>query len=97
MCDQMRYDTLACNGNPVIKTPGYDRLAQSGVNFCNSFTPDPICVPARACITTGLYPHKCTGTKRNSGSIREGLPLMGDELEKRWYETYAMGKLHYLP
>jgi arylsulfatase len=97
MCDQMRFDAIGCNGNPIVQTPNLDRLAASGVNFRNSFTPDPICVPARASLTTGFYPHKCTGHKKNSGSIKEGFPLLGEEMNKRGYETYAIGKLHYNP
>ncbi len=97
MCDQMRWDALACNGNDVIQTPHLDGLAASGVNFRNSFTPNPICVPARASLTTGYYPHKCTGTKENKGSIKEGFPLLGEELNHRGYETYVAGKLHYNP
>lgn len=97
MCDQMRHDAVACNGNEIVQTPNLDRLAASGVNFSNSYTPDPICVPARASLTSGHYPHKCTGTKENTGCIKEGMPLLGEELNKRGYETYAMGKLHYLP
>lgn len=74
--DQMRHDTLGCNGNPVISTPNYDRLAASGVNFSNSFSTNPICVPARASIATGCYPHRCTGHKGNSGAIRDGFPKL---------------------
>ena len=73
MCsDHMRHDALGCNGNAFVRTPNFDRLAASGVNFANSFTPNPICVPARASMATGNYPHKCTGIKDNSGKIREG-------------------------
>lgn len=97
MTDQMRQDSLECNGNKVIKTPNFNRLAQSGVNFTNAFTPDPICVPGRACLTTGMYPHKCTGIKNNGGEIKEGMPLIAEEFNKRGYDTYAMGKLHYMP
>ena len=97
MCDQMRFDALGCNGNKHVKTPNVDRLAARGVNFSNFFTPDPICVPARACLTTGCYPVKCTGNKKNDGEIKSGFPLLAEEFNKRGYETYAMGKLHYLP
>lgn len=97
MADQMRHDALGCNGNTIIQTPALDGLAADGVSFKNSYTPSPICVPARASLTTGCYPHKCTGTKNNSGAIREGFPLLGMELVKRGYSAYAMGKLHYLP
>lgn len=97
MCDQMRHDAIRCNGNEFIKTPNLDRLAASGVNFSNAFTPNPICVPARASLTTGCYPHKCTGIKNNVGSIKEGYPLLGEEFNQRGYNTYAIGKLHYSP
>jgi arylsulfatase len=97
MSDQLRHDSIGCNGNSIIQTPNIDQLAARGINFSNSFTPDPICVPARASLTTGCYPHKCTGQKKNGGVIREGFPKLGEELNKRGYETYAMGKLHYNP
>lgn len=97
MSDQIRHDALGCNGNRTIKTPNFDRLAESGVNFKNAFTPDPICVPARACLATGFYPHKCIGSKENKGIIKKGFPLIAEEFNKRGYKTYAMGKLHYHP
>ncbi|MCK9478619.1 MAG: sulfatase-like hydrolase/transferase [Firmicutes bacterium] len=97
MCDQMRQDAIGCNGNKTVKTPNIDRLAKEGVNFKNAFTPSPICVPARASLTTGLYPHKCTGQKNNSGALKGGIPTIAGEFQSRGYDTYAMGKLHYLP
>jgi arylsulfatase A-like enzyme len=46
-------------------------LAARGVTFANSCTPNPICVPGRASITTGNYSHVCTGNKGNAGRIRD--------------------------
>jgi arylsulfatase len=97
MSDQMRYDAIGANGNAKIQTPHLDRLARESVHFTNAYTPNPICVPARASLTTGCYPHKCTGVKSNAGAIKAGFPLLGVELRNRGYQTYAMGKLHYLP
>ena len=97
MADQLRADALGCNGNPVIDTPNLDRLARSGVNCTACYTPAPICVPARAALATGCYPHRCTGTKNNEGAIRPGFPLLPAELAAAGYRTYATGKLHYLP
>jgi arylsulfatase len=97
MGDQMRYDAIGANGNPKIHTPNLDELAQSSVRFCNAYTPNPICVPARASLTTGCYSHKCLGMKSNDGVIKAGFPLLGAEMQKRGYKTYCMGKLHYLP
>ncbi len=72
--DQLRADALGCYGNKVCQTPEIDRLASSGVLFENSYTPNPICVPARASISTGNYSHIATGTKDNCGYIRDNQP-----------------------
>jgi arylsulfatase len=95
--DQMRWDAMSCMGNENIKTPNLDRLAERGMLFKNAFTPDPICVPARACIMTGNYPHTCTGSKNNGGRIKDGQPLMTEVLKNVGYRTYAIGKLHFVP
>ena len=31
--DQQRYNTRGCTGNPIIRTPAFDRLAANGVPF----------------------------------------------------------------
>jgi arylsulfatase A-like enzyme len=95
--DHMRHDALACSGNRFVKTPNLDRLAAGGVNFANSFTPNPICVPARASMTTGNYSHRATGTKDNSGRIRDDQPKLAEHFAQHGYDTYAIGKLHYVP
>jgi len=95
--DQLRADALGCYGNNICKTPNLDALAEGGVCFENSFTPNPICVPARASITTGNYSHRATGAKSNSGRIRDDQPRLADHFNKHGYETYACGKLHYTP
>ncbi len=69
--DQFRADALGCMGNAVCQTPHLDALAASGVVFENAFTPNPICVPARASLTTGNYSHRATGVKDNGGLIRD--------------------------
>ena len=97
MADQLRWDALGCYGNAVCRTPNLDRLAASGVAFDNAFTPNPICVPARASITTGNYPHRATGTKNNSGLIRDDQPRLAEHFNAFGYETCACGKLHYVP
>jgi arylsulfatase len=95
--DHIRHDAMGCNGNPFVKTPVLDRLAGEGVTFQNSFSPDPICVPGRAVITTGNYPHKCTGNKGNSGRIGDDQIKIASHFADHGYRTYALGKLHYVP
>jgi arylsulfatase A-like enzyme len=95
--DQLRWDCLGCAGNDTIQTPYLDVLAARGVRFRNAFTPNPICVPARASVMTGNYPQVCTGCKQNHGRIREGQPLLTEVLKAAGYRTYALGKLHFVP
>jgi len=60
MPDEMRADSLACMGNPIIKTPNLDEVGKEGVVFTNCFAVNPVCVPSRCSTFTGLYPH-CSG------------------------------------
>ena len=46
--DQMRAQAMGCMGNPDVKTPNLDRLAQEGVLFRNHYANSPVCCPARA-------------------------------------------------
>ena len=97
MADQLRADALGCYGNELCRTPNLDALAAAGVRFPNSFTPNPICVPARATLTTGNYSHACTGVKSNGGRIRDDQVKLAEHFASGGYETYACGKLHYVP
>jgi arylsulfatase A-like enzyme len=49
---------LGCAGNPEIRTPNLDRLAQRGVRFDNFFCASPVCSPARASLLTGDIPSR---------------------------------------
>jgi arylsulfatase A-like enzyme len=54
--DQQRYDSLGCSGNPCAITPNIDSLASEGSVFERHITSNPICMPSRASLFTGLYP-----------------------------------------
>lgn len=95
--DQMRGDAVGCNGNPFIHTPNLDAIAARGVTFINASSPNPICVPGRASITTGNYPHVCTGVKGNAGYIRDCQVKIARHFADAGYMTAAIGKLHYVP
>ena len=97
MADQLRADALGCYGNAVCRTANLDALAAGGVLFERCHTPDPICVPARATIVTGNYPHVCTGVKDNSGRVGDDQTKMAGHFAACGYETYACGKLHFVP
>ncbi|WP_409348178.1 sulfatase-like hydrolase/transferase [Paenibacillus gyeongsangnamensis] len=55
MSDEHRADVTGFEGNPVIRTPHLDRLAQTGTVFRNAYT---LCIPSRHSIMSGQFP--CT-------------------------------------
>ena len=56
LSDDQGYWAMGCAGNPEIRTPNLDRLAETGLRFDNFFCASPVCSPARASILTGKIP-----------------------------------------
>ncbi|MBV10255.1 MAG: hypothetical protein CMN21_13675, partial [Rubinisphaera sp.] len=48
--------TLGCYGNPDIRTPHIDRMAEEGTLFTQAYSSNPVCSPTRATYLTGLMP-----------------------------------------
>lgn len=83
-----------CYGDPVVKTPFIDQLANEGVKFTRAYTPSPTCVSARACLATGQYVHQneCfSSVEAYDGSI----PSWGHHLMQAGHEVVSVGKLGY--
>ena len=52
--DQQRWDTVNEEA-----TPNLMQLAREGIQFENSYTCQPVCGPARACLQTAMYATQC--------------------------------------
>ncbi|UQZ86090.1 Arylsulfatase [Paenibacillus konkukensis] len=91
--DQQRWDTTGLHGNPLGLTPHFDRWAAEGTHLYNTFTCQPVCGPARACLQTGLY-------ATENGCYRNGIPLpdssrtLAHEFRDAGYRTGYIGKWH---
>ncbi len=94
MCDQLRKDYLGCYGNEYVKTPNIDTIASEGVCFENCFVNNPICMPNRMSIFTGLYPHN-HNQWTNGNQLDHSLPTMADYLAENGYSTASIGKIHF--
>ncbi len=92
--DQQRWDTIASLGNPHIRTPNIDRLANEGVAFLNAFCQSPICTPSRSSFLTGMYPSTVHGCGNGNDRWSEAAPLVTKLLADSGYECGLVGKLH---
>lgn len=51
--DDQSYAHTGANGDPVVKTPAFDRMAREGLRFVHAFCDAPTCGPSRSAILTG--------------------------------------------
>ena len=96
MSDQLRWDHLACNGHPTMRTPNLDALAARSVRFDEAFVQAGVCGPSRMSFYTGRYvgSHGVTWN-------RVPLPLqqltLGDYLAGVGRPLHLIGKTHVIP
>ena len=88
--DELRAESLACYGHPLVKTPNIDRLAQEGVLFERNYTQHPVCGPSRACLATGWYPH--VDARRSFYLLDSKVPNMFSLLKKSGFHLGHAGK-----
>lgn len=99
MTDQQNAGMMSCTGNKWLKTPALDRLASSGIRFERAYACNPVCVPSRFSLQTGLMP-SAIGMGQNNDSGRAAVTdimlrqSLGSILQKAGYETVYGGKVH---
>jgi len=94
--DQMRFDSLGCNGGQIAQTPNIDRLAADGINYTRAHNQNVVCMPARATIITGQYVGT-HGVWMNGTSLPEESPTIAHWLQSHGYRTALLGKAHFEP
>ena len=94
LSDEHSRRVLGCYGHKMIRTPNLDRLAARGVRFADAYTNSPICVPARASLATGRYPHQIRFW--DNGIAYDGsVPTWHHRLRQAGHEVTSIGKLHF--
>jgi hypothetical protein len=69
MTDQQHAGMMSCTSNKWLKTPAMDRLAASGIRFERAYACNPVCIPNRFSLQTGLMP-SAIGMSHNGDSAR---------------------------
>ena len=99
--DDLGTGDAGCYGNPVIKTPGLDLLAQHGTRFTHGFCTTASCSASRSVILTGLHNH-ANGQYGHMHDFHhfktfdhvQSLPVL---LHRAGYRTIRTGKYHVAP
>ncbi|SVD36723.1 uncharacterized protein METZ01_LOCUS389577, partial [marine metagenome] len=68
--DDQSYAHTGANGDPVVKTPAFDRVAREGIRFTHAFCDAPTCGPSRSAILTGQHIRRL----EEAGNIHSTLP-----------------------
>ena len=93
--DEHTWNIAGCYGDPVVKTPNLDKIADGGVLFTNCYTPSPLCVPARLAFTAGQYVSKCGAYNNDCDLPSDDYPSLFHLLNSQGYECALGGKMHY--
>mgnify|MGYP006168917727 CR=1 FL=1 len=90
--DDQSWAHTGANGDPVVSTPAFDRVAAEGLRFTHSYCDAPTCGPSRSAILTGQPIWRL----EEAGNIWSTLPAKfatyPDELRKAGYKIGATGK-----
>ena len=95
MTDDQGYGDLSLHGNPWIKTPNMDRIANEGAQFDRFFV-QPSCAPTRAALLSGRFPTRTgvTGVTRGYEFMRGEEVTIAELLRDAGYATGCFGKWH---
>lgn len=89
--DELRADALGCYGNPVCKTPNFDRLAAEGARFENCHVQYPVCGASRCSLLTG-WPVSVRGHRSLFYFLRPDEPNLFRYLRQAGYDVFWFGK-----
>jgi N-sulfoglucosamine sulfohydrolase len=90
--DNWSWQHASVMGDPIAKTPVFDRIAREGILFNNAFCPVPSCSPTRSCLLTGRAAHQL----KEAASLWSAFPtthqVFTESLRQAGYEVGYCGK-----
>ena len=99
MTDQQHDRMMSCADNPWLSTPHLDGLAAEGIRFEKAYATNPVCVPSRMSMATGMMPGRIGTCDNPSGKLATLPPhidenSMGKIMKRAGYDTFYGGKVH---
>jgi choline-sulfatase len=95
MSDQHKPHAMGIDGDSVARTPNLDALCRSSVRFDSAYCSNPVCVPSRASLLTGLYTHH-HGAYNNTVPWPFEHKTIAHHFDRAGYMTALIGKMHFV-
>ena len=92
LADNWRWPTAGALGDPMARTPAFDRIAREGVVFTHTFNPVPSCSPTRSCLLTGRQAHELGERASLWSGFPRDTPVVTQLLRDAGYELGYSGK-----
>lgn len=90
--DDWGFGHAGAYGCTWVKTPAFDRIAERGVTFNNTFTSNPKCAPCRASILTGRNSWQLKEAVNHYSIFPRDFAVFPDVLEQSGYFVGMTGK-----
>ena len=92
LADDQSYPHASAYGEPVIKTPVFDRVAREGVLFTHAYCAAPSCTPSRSAILTGQDIWRLGEGGQLFGTLPAEHPVYTELLSRAGYHVGYMDK-----
>ena len=92
IADDWGWPHAGAYGDPVVKTPTFDRLAREGVLFHHAYVSSPSCTPSRGAILTGQWHWRLEGAGNLWSVLPDKFTTYPELRETAGYFTGSSGK-----
>jgi N-sulfoglucosamine sulfohydrolase len=92
IADDWGWPHAGAYGDPVVKTPTFDRLAREGILFQHAYVSSPSCTPSRGALLTGQWHWRLDSAANLWSVFPDRFATYPEILEKAGYSTGHTGK-----